>query len=101
MDLFLALWLPSLCGLIAGIIGTLAFRWALAREVRSLSFSVADLEERLLRSIKKQAGDVGREKQAHEKKLEEWAAQQPAVPVPTQQTQQTDLEKWRRKHMAS
>lgn len=52
--------LTFLCGLLGGVLGSLAHKWGLERKVSQLEIECYDLKERLLIEIKKRASAAGK-----------------------------------------
>jgi hypothetical protein len=46
----------------AGVSGAIAVTWGLRREVLSLKYELADLQNKVLREVKARAGEMGRAK---------------------------------------
>lgn len=66
-----------LCGMLGGVVGSLAHKWGLERKTGQLEIEVYDLKERLLTEIKKRASMASRSSKHIEAEILEAAQKQP------------------------
>jgi len=83
-------------GILGGVCGAALTYWGLERLLVTLSYRLADLEDRLIREVKARAGQISQDKKKGEDKIVQWAENEMNV----SKAAAPSLPAWQRKFMS-